>query len=336
MASVAALLVLTGCGGGPDALPEYELSGSAMGTAFSVKLVAPPPDLDPGELQQHIEGRLAAIEGSMSTYRLESEVSRFNAYDGTGWFEISAALCGALQDAMHISELTGGSFDITVGPLVNLWGFGPDGAVVRPPDARRVAALLERVGYARLHTDCSRPAVRKDVPGLFVDLSAYAKGLAADRIAAILDDRRVGRYLVEIGGELHVRGKNSRGEDWAIAIEKPARTNRSVQTVVAITDAAMATSGDYRNFFEHEGRYYSHTIDPRTGYPVSHDTASVTVIAESTAFADAMATALLVLGREAGMELAEREGLPAYFQVRSGDRIEEHMTEEFAELLPQR
>jgi len=327
------LLLLASCGEHDDLLPEYELSGPTMGTTFSVKLVAPPTDLDKRELLSRINSLLAGIESDMSTYRSDSEISRFNAHQAADWFAVSSESCGVVQEALALSKFTGGSFDITVGPLVNLWGFGPDGAVSVPPERQRVAAMIARVGYGHLHVDCTRPALRKDLPDLYVDLSAYAKGFAADRVAALLDDQQVDHYLVEIGGELRLHGSNRKGQNWAIAVEKPARMERTIQTVVGLTDSAMATSGDYRNYFEHNGKHYSHTIDPRTGYPVSHETASVTVIADTAAYADAMATALHVLGQDAGLEFAERENIAAYFLVRTDSGIEERMTTSFAARL---
>ena len=219
---------------------------------------------------------------------------------------------------------------MTVGPLVNLWGFGPAETGYEPPGNDTVTQAMENVGYAKLHVDCTIPALRKEIPGVYVDLSAFAKGHAVDVVAGLLDARALPDYLVEIGGEMRLRGTNARSEAWAIAIETPDRTGRSVRTVVHLSDTAMATSGDYRNFFEHEGRFYSHTIDPRTGYPVAHNGASVTVVAETAAFADAAATALLVLGPDAGMRLAEQENIAAYFLLRLGSEFEERMSSLFA------
>jgi thiamine biosynthesis lipoprotein len=214
--------------------------------------------------------------------------------------------------------------------LVNLWGFGPTESTYEPPPNDAVTAAMQYVGYAKLQADCTIPALRKDAPGVYVDLSAFAKGHAADVVAELLDTRNLPDYLIEIGGEMRMRGTNARSESWAIAVEKPDRAGRSIQTVVHLTDSAMATSGDYRNYFEYEGRFYSHTIDPRTGYPVTHDAASVTVIAQTAAFADAAATALLVLGPDAGMKLAEQENIAAYFLLRLGNEFEERMTSLFA------
>lgn len=326
LAAAPLLFLLYSCGGAPDAPAEFAHAGGTMGTTFSVKMVSPPIELEEETLREGIENSLFAIEQQMSTYLPDSELSRFNAYASTGWFDVSSDLCEAIAVAQSISAASNGAFDVTVGPLVNLWGFGPDGAVIEPPKAQQIQSALKRTGYQALHADCSIPAVRKDRPDLYVDLSAFAKGYAVDVLAALLDDSGVGHYLVEVGGELRMRGKNAQGKDWAIAIEDPVRSGRSVHSIVNLTNAAVATSGDYRNYFEYSGDYFSHTIDPRTGYPVSHNVASVTVIADTAAFADAYATALLVLGPAGGPELAEREGIAAYFLLRDDTGIVERAT----------
>lgn len=308
---------------------EYELSGATMGTSFSVKLVAPPDDVDREKLQQDIRRTLERIEDLMSTYRAESELSAFNANLSTDWFGVSAELCAAIEQALSVCELTGGAFDVTIAPLVNLWGFGPGGTISTPPSGDRVTEALTLVGHSSLETRCATPALRKRHPGIVLDLSGWAKGYAVDELADLLDERTLTNYLVEIGGELRLRGHNAGGEAWSIAIERPVAGARGVQTVVRLTDAAVATSGDYRNFFERDGVRYSHTIDPRTGRPVEHELASVTVIDESAAFADGMATGLLVLGPDAGLELATGGNLAAYFLVRAEDGFEERMTPAF-------
>ena len=326
----ALLTALAACGDSPRERPVQELVGSTMGTTFSIKIVAPPENLDLPALQRDIEAVLDAINGTMSTYISDSELSRFNASEDVDWVEVSPELCHAVEAARIISEFTEGAFDVTVGPLVNLWGFGPPGSAFEPPGNDAVTAAMQDIGYRRLHVDCTIPALRKESPGVYVDLSAFAKGHAVDEVAALLDARALPEYLVEIGGEMRMRGMNARSELWAIAIETPDRTGRSVESVARLTDSAMATSGDYRNFFEHDGRFYSHTIDPRTGYPVTHSGASVTVVADTAAFADAAATALLVLGPDAGMQLAERESIAAYFLLRLGSEFEERMSSLFA------
>ena len=236
-----------------------------------------------------------------------------------------------VTEALTLSAATNGAFDVTVGPLVNLWGFGPDGQVTEPPGAELIAVRLQAIGHELLHTDCSMPALRKDVPDIYVDLSAFAKGYGVDKLAALLDAADIHNYLVEIGGELRVRGTNASGNNWGIAIESPGKAGMAVHTVVSVTNTAVATSGDYRNYFEHDGRMYSHTIDPRTGYPVAHDAASVTVLAATAAFADAMATALLVMGPDDGIAYAEREGIAAVFLVREDDGFRELRTTPYDE-----
>jgi thiamine biosynthesis lipoprotein len=325
----ALLAALGACGDSPRERPVQELVGSTMGTTFSIKVIAPPESLDLPALQKDIEAALDGINRTMSTYLSDSELSRFNASESVDWFEVSPELCHAVEAARVVSEFTGGAFDVTVGPLVNLWGFGPAESTYEPPGNDVITAAMQDVGYTKLHVDCAKPALRKETPGIYVDLSAFAKGYAVDEVAQLLDARTLLDYLVEIGGEMRLRGMNARSEPWAIAIETPDRAERSVQTVVHLTDSSMATSGDYRNFFEHEGRFYTHTIDPRTGYPVTHNGASVTVVAESAAFADAAATALLVLGPDTGMKLAEDERIAAYFLLRLDGDFEERMSSHF-------
>jgi len=326
-----ALSAVSACVDRSEDPATLELKGSAMGTTYSVKLAAADTDLDREQLRIDINAQLELLERSMSTWMPDSELSLFNAARTTDWFRVSVLLCAAVSDAQTISRLTGGAFDITVGPLVNLWGFGPDGIQTEPPAAERIAELLKSVGYKLLHTDCDRPALRKDVPELYVDLSAFAKGYAVDELAALLDSNAVENYLIEIGGELRLRGYNGSGEPWAIAIETPDRGGRSVQTIIGLTNTSLATSGDYRNYFEHDGRFYSHTIDPRSGHPVEHNAASVTVLAKPAALADAMATALLVLGPDDGMAFAESNDLSAYVLSRANGRIEERMSSRFAD-----
>ncbi len=325
----ALLVALVACGDSARERPGQELVGSTMGTTFSIKVIAAPEGIDLAGLREDIETALDGINNAMSTYLGDSELSRFNASDSVDWIEVSPELCHAIEAARVVSEFTAGAFDVTVGPLVNLWGFGPTESTNEPPPNDVIAAAMQDIGYAKLHADCSIPALRKDTPGVYVDLSAFAKGHAVDVVAELLDGRNLPDYLIEIGGEMRMRGTNAHSEPWAIAVETPDRAGRSIQTVVHLTDSAMATSGDYRNYFEHEGRFYSHTIDPRTGYPVTHDAASVTVIAQTAAFADAAATALLVLGPDAGMKLAERENIAAYFLLRLGNEFEERMSSLF-------
>ncbi len=311
-----ALVLLAGCGSEGRTL---SLSGATMGTTWSVQVAQPPESLDPDALLADITRTLAEVNDRMSTYQPDSELSRFNAEDGTGWFEVSPELVGLADKARSVSEQSNGAFDVTVGPLVNLWGFGPEVTADQIPAQADIDAALARVDWRKVETRMAPPALRKAAPDLYVDLSAIAKGHGVDRIADLLAEAGIEHYLAEIGGELRGHGLNAAGEPWRIAIERPDVDRRAVLTVVSLQDRAMATSGDYRNFFELGGRRYSHTIDPATGRPVDHALASVTVLAEHCADADAWATALLVLGPERGRVLADELGLAALFVERVGD-----------------
>jgi thiamine biosynthesis lipoprotein len=222
---------------------------------------------------------------------------------------------------------------MTVAPLVDLRGFGSDGRVEELPDEAAIRDALSRVGYGRLAVRMDPPALRKAKPSVAIDLSGIAKGYAADTVAEELQSLdSIRGCLVEIGGEIRVRGHGPHKEKWRLGIEAPTADRRSVRLRIALTDRALATSGDYRNFFEHDGVRYSHTLDPRTGHPVRHRLTSVSVVHHSAATADAWATALLVLGPEDGYELAERRGLAVCFMLRDGEEIEERMTALFRDL----
>ncbi len=320
-------LLIGACG--DSRLPQYELSGSTMGTTYNVLLVAPADDVAMDAVRDDISATLQAIDDLASTWRDDSELSRFNASPESGWIAVSAEFCDAIERSLEVSRQSGGAFDVTIGPLVNLWGFGPGGEASEPPANDALLAAMQRVGYERLAARCDKPAVRKAADDMFVDLSGWAKGHAADEVASLLDRKGIENYLVEIGGEMRVRGQNSERRKWAVAIEAPSTTRRTPHFVLRVTDTGVATSGDYRNYFDHEGRHYSHTIDARTGRPISHNLAAVTVVSESAAYADAMATALLVLGPDAGPRLAESLGIAACFLIRHKTGIEELTTAKF-------
>jgi len=301
-----------------DRVATYELAGTTMGTTYSIQVVGNRPGLPDSATRNEIEATLERIEGRMSTYLDASEISRFNADRSGDWFEISAETCRLVERAIGWSEASDGAFDVTVAPVVEAWGFGPTPAPAGLPDEAEIARLQASVGVDYLETDCSVPALRKRRPALGIDLSGFAKGYAVDEVAALLARRGYPDFLVEIGGELSARGRNASGLAWRIAIENPAGTGATPAGILSLRDEAMATSGDYRNFFEYGGKRYSHTIDPRTGRPVAHELTAVTVVAGNTADADALATALLVLGPEAGAALADRLGLAARFILRQG------------------
>lgn len=309
-----------------DAAGPVVLGGATMGTTYVVRVVALPAGVSRQAVAAEIDAILERIDGRMSTYRPDSELARFNAWRKTGWVEVSTELLTVVEAALATSRLTGGAFDVTVAPLVDLWGFG---STVRPPAVpphEAIAAALARVGYRRVHTRRAPPALRKDRPDMALDLSAIAVGYAVDRVAAHLEAIGAAGFMVEIGGEVRTRGRSPEGTWWRIGIEKPVATGGAIQAVVHLEDGALATSGDYRNVFELGGRRYAHTIDPRTGWPVDHGLASVSVVGASAMRADALATGLMVLGPHAGRRLAERERVAALFVVRTASGFREAAT----------
>lgn len=308
-----------------------ELQGTTMGTFYHIQVVDLPPAIEPQGVRDRIEAELDLVSDLMSTYRDDSELSGFNHSRTTDWFTVSPALAGLVKEAIRVSEVSDGAFDATIGPLVNLWGFGPAVRTDTLPADAELARAKARVGYRKLSVRSNPPALRKSEPRLYLDLSAIAKGYGVDRLAELLDASGITDYLIEIGGELRGRGHNGRGLLWQIAVERPDSGGRAVHRILALRDGAMATSGDYRNFFEQDGKRYSHTIDPRTGRPVTHRLASVTVLAPRTARADALATAFLVLGPQAGFALAESLRTPALFIIRTPEGYSGLQTSAFDE-----
>ncbi len=328
---ILTLVMLAACGSSGNV---ETLSGSAMGTTYSIKLKGRSAVITLDELGNELGQLLESIEAELSTYRPESGISRFNASASTDWQPVSELLCESVAATLEISELSDGAFDVTVGPLVDLWGFGAEGMSFEPPEDALVEERLAMVGFENLEADCEQPALRKARPELRVDLSGWAKGYAVDQVALRLEELRIDEYLVEVGGELRTRGTNGSDEAWVIAIESPDPAARSVYATIGVSGLAVATSGDYRNFFEHEGVRYSHMIDSDTGRPVNHDLAAVTIVHPSAAYADALATAVHVLGPEAGYELAEREGIAALLLSYEAQGVSGRATPEFAKLEP--
>ena len=320
-AVLGAALLAGACGEPPPSVAE--LSGPTMGTTYSVKLFPAPGAAMGRDLQRQIDGRLEAINRQMSTYLADSDLSRFNHSQTTDWQAVPAGLSALVARALAVSEQTGGAYDITVGPLVELWGFGSQGPRDTPPSVAEIAARLHLVGFRKLQTRDAPPALRKSVPGLQVDLSSIAKGWAVDQLAGLLDRHGVQNYLVEIGGEVYARGSKGPGGPWRIALERPLTDRRTIHRTVALHDQAVATSGDYRNFFEDAGQRYSHTLDPRSGRSVRQRLASVTVFADHCTDADAWATALLALGEQDGRATADRLGIRALFISRDDQGLAE-------------
>jgi thiamine biosynthesis lipoprotein len=323
---LAAALLLSACERPPR---EVVLTGPTMGTTWTLRVVPGEGQADPEALRELVQGTLDEVDAAMSTYRPDSAVSRFNLSPSTDWIGVPASLAALVAEALRIGELTGGAFDITVSPVVTLWGFGNAVRREQPPTDREIAAAQADTGQRHLAARLEPPALRKARPGLTLDLDSIAPGYAADLLAERLEAAGQRRYMIDIGGELRVRGHNARGEPWRIGIERPEALQRSVERVIRLEDGAVSTSGDYRDFFESAGVRYSHTIDPRSGRPVAHGLASVTVLRPTAAEADGIATALTVLGPVEGYELAERLGWAALFIERTPDGFRHRETGAF-------
>lgn len=309
------VLFLAGCGRQTD---PVQLAGDTMGTTWHVSYINGLPGVTQDQVQQGIEVQLERVNQSMSTYRNDSEISRFSELAPQTWFKPSPDFFSVLTTALDVGRKSAGAYDVTVRPLVDLWGFGPDGIIDTPPDDLAITELLGRVGQNNIRLDRENLSVMK-LGDLSLDFSSLAKGYAVDRVAQWLLEQGVERFLVEVGGEMRVSGLSGRGDPWRVAVEQPEASGRSVALTINLTDVAVATSGDYRNYFEADGRRYSHIIDPRTGYPVAHDLVSVTVVHPSCMIADAWATAFTVLGAERAMAVAQAQGLAVYFIRRVGD-----------------
>jgi thiamine biosynthesis lipoprotein len=316
-------LVLTACARPPESLL---IQGPIMGTSYTVRVLRRPAQPDGKTLSRSVEERLEALNARLSTYVDSSDVVRFSAAPADQWVPVSRDTLAVVAEALRISRASDGAFDITVAPLVDLWGFGPDGQPGRVPGEEEIERLLAASGYRRIELRDEPPALRKDHPELRIDLSAIAKGYAVDELARLLDEAGFTDYMVEIGGEVRTRGHRPDGTPWRIALESPLAGTREVLRVLPLSGESVASSGDYRNFFEHMGRRYGHTIDPRSGWPVEHGLGAASVIAASCMAADAWATALMVLGAEEGLRIAEREGLAANLVTRSQDGFVESMT----------
>ncbi len=348
MVTVALLLVFL--------RPEYEAfhEGPTMGTTFQVKWVTRAGAGDVAAIRDSLDMCLVRVNGRMSTYDPESEISRFNRHSSMDWFPVSSATASVVADALTLAAESDGAFDPTVGPLVDVWGFGAAGRRESPPDSSEIAAVLPWVGWRQLSvrtaesasrsvpmstpspTSSEMPALRKSAPEVRVDLSAIAKGHGVDELAAVLERAGARRYFVEIGGEIRVAGGALGREEWAVALEVPKQGTRQVGQVLELDEGAIATSGTYRNFVEFGQMRFPHAIDPSTGNAVTHRTTQVTTWAESCRLADGRATALLVLGSEDGLALANSKGWSARFLETTEDGHNEQLSEAWSRRLGSR
>lgn len=330
-------LFLTACEKAPE---QIILQGKTMGTTYTVKYI------DNGEVKNlasaetvksELDKLLIEVNNQMSTYQNDSEISRFNQLkEANQAVEISKDFAKVVQEAIRLNTVTEGALDVTVGPLVNLWGFGPDKRLNKVPSAEKISERSTYVGIDKIVLKIEdTPHLSKSEPNLYLDLSSIAKGFGVDKLAEHLEHIGISNYLVEIGGELRGKGKNLQGLDWRIAIEQPVMAQgQAAQITVPLHNLAMATSGNYRNYFEDEqGNRLSHIIDPKQLRPVSHNLASITVLAPTTMTADGLSTGLFVLGAEKALAVAEREKLAIFLIIKNGEAFETQMSSEFKKLI---
>ncbi len=319
------------CGSPPGVI---EIRGATMGTSYTVKVVTPPAQ-DKDALRAGVQGVVDEIEARMSHWRPDSDVSRFNRHDSDQPMEISPATAATVANALEIWRRTDGALDPTLGPLIDLWGFGAEerGPFPLPEQIARAKA---RTGGDKLRLE--GVLLSKSDPSLTLNLSANAKGYAVDQAAALLEKAGAKSYMVEIGGETRVSGRNQQGAPWRMAILHPrSGLGQEIYKVANLSGAALATSGDYRNFFEHEGQRYGHILDPRNGYPITSGVTSVSVIAEDCMTADALATGLMALEPDRALETVEAmEGVECMILIIDEDgRIEERLSSGMAAFLGQ-
>ncbi len=319
---------ISGCSEKPE---QLVFSGMTMGTSYQVKIITN-DDVPTENLGEQIENRLSSLNQTFSTYIETSELMQFNQAKTGQPQAISEDMQVVMSIAQEVYGLTDGAFDPTVAPLVNLWGFGPNESNNVIPQSEQIQQALSVIGLNHLVLNKAAKKAQRE-QDIKLDFSAIAKGYAVDAVADLLESSGIQHYLVEVGGELRAGGYKPNGDLWRIAIERPSLVQDDVQQVIALQDVAVATSGDYRNYFEKNGKRYSHTIDPRIGYPVDHELASVTIIEETAVKADALATAMMVMGPEDSLMLAEKYNIPVYILVKEADGFKVQYSKAFAQYL---
>ncbi|WP_283183796.1 MULTISPECIES: FAD:protein FMN transferase [unclassified Pseudomonas] len=303
--------------------------GPTMGSTYSIKYLRHAGLPAPTEVRVQVEKILAEVDQQMSTYRSDSDIERFNDLPANRCQKMPPPILKLVRVGERLSEQSEGSFDLTVEPLLNLWGFGPQAREEKIPAAQALAEVRQRVGYQHLRIDgdqlCKDAAVE-------VDFNSIAAGYAVDTIAAKLEAMGIHNYLAEATGELKAAGKKLDGSPWRVALEEPRDDQQVAERIIAVDGYGVSTSGDYRNYFEQDGRRYSHTFDARTGAPVSHTLASVTVIHPSALMADGLSTLLLILGPEQGWDYAEKHDIGAFFVIRADTGFVTRTTQAFERL----
>lgn len=308
------LLLLAACAPEPQ---ELVLSGPTMGTTYNVKVVGSPADIDSDAVRTTLEAVLAQIDLEMSTYRNDSAIARFNAARSTDWIAVPVGLARVVAAAKQVSERSDGAFDITVAPWVKAWGFSASGEPDALPTDAEIEALRDRIGHRLLEVRLEPAALRKHHPELTIDVNGVAPGYAVDVVAERFLALGLENFMIDIGGEVLARGRNAAGAPWRIAVERPEDTDPQPFRIVELDNRSVTTSGEYRHYYVRDGRRYSHTIDGRTGHTIE-SYGSVVVVGATSLEIDAWATALNVLGPEAGIGIANREGLAAMYVIVEG------------------
>ena len=310
------------------------LDGKTMGTFWRVSVIGV-DEAKAQALRAKVQAQLDADDRLLSTWKNDSALMRFNHATDTRPWPVSEAMADIVTLSLRIGAKTHGAMDITVGPLVNLWGFGPDKQPVATPDAQAIAAAKARTGLQHLQVinQSGRQFLQKDIPELFVDLSTVGEGYAAAHLARLMEQEGISRYLVSVGGALVSRGMNGEGKPWRVAIQKPTDQENAVQAIVDINGHGISTSGSYRNYYELDGKRISHVIDPQTGQPITHKLVSVTVIAPTALEADGWDTGLMVLGPEKAQQVVREQGLAVYMIVKEGEGFKTWMSPQFRTFL---
>jgi thiamine biosynthesis lipoprotein len=307
----------SGAASAAPAFVDVTLEGETMGSTWHVKLRAP-KELDARALQASIEELLERVNEQMSTYRPRSEVSRFNAHASTEPFAVSPGFAAVVRKALEVGAATDGAYDITIDPLIDLWGFDRAGPRETPPGAAEIAAAKEHTGLALVHVDGDR--LRKDDPALTINLGGIASGWAVDQVNKLLEEKGVHDFMIEITGEVRARGNNAHDEPWKIGVQVPERDSQEIVASIPVTDRALTTSGSYRNFFQVGDKRYHHIIDPKTGAPAHTDLVSVTVMYTDAVTADGYDTPFLILGEQKARAIIERTpGMEALFIHQDAD-----------------
>ncbi|MFV0264680.1 MAG: FAD:protein FMN transferase ApbE [Kluyvera sp.] len=338
MALLSVVILLTGCdNASAPAAPKAAvtvLEGKTMGTFWRVSVVG----IDKArseELRTKVQNLLDSDDRLLSTWKNDSSLMRFNHSQSTTPWPVNEAMADIVTESLRVGRKTDGAMDITVGPLVNLWGFGPDKQPVSTPTQAQIDAAKARTGLDKLTVinRADRQYLQKSIPDLYVDLSTVGEGYAADHLARLMIEEGISRYLVSVGGALVSRGMNADGQPWRVAIQKPTDRENAVQAIVDINGHGISTSGSYRNYYELDGQRISHVIDPQTGRPITHKLVSVTVIAPTALEADAWDTGLMVLGSEKAQQVVREQGLAVYMIMKTDDGFNTWMSPQFRAFL---